>query len=117
MFARREAVLSAGLFDERFFLYSEEPDLCLRIKRAGWSIRHLPAMTILHHAGKAGMPPQDDRAGGLLAPGNTRESISLELTDRISGCRRLTSRGSPMVTPGDAAPPAEKPRSWRCARS
>ncbi len=42
MLARREAVLSAGLFDERFFLYSEEPDLCLRMKRAGWGVRHLP---------------------------------------------------------------------------
>jgi len=58
MLARREALLSAGLFDERFFLYSEEPDLCLRIKRAGWAIRHVPAMTILHHAGKGGVRPR-----------------------------------------------------------
>jgi GT2 family glycosyltransferase len=34
MFARREALWSAGLMDERFFIYSEEPDLCLRMKRA-----------------------------------------------------------------------------------
>ncbi len=58
MLARREALLSAGLFDERFFIYSEEPDLCLRIKRAGWQVRHLPHMTILHHAGKAGVKPR-----------------------------------------------------------
>ena len=58
MLARREAVLGAGLMDERFFMYCEEPDLCLRIKRGGWSVRHLPAMTILHHAGKAGWNPR-----------------------------------------------------------
>ncbi len=58
MVARREALLSGGLFDERFFLYSEEPDLCLRIKRAGWQVRHLPQMTILHHAGKGGVRPR-----------------------------------------------------------
>ena len=58
MLARREALLSAGLFDERFFIYSEEPDLCLRMKRAGWSIRHMPTMTIVHHAGKAGLQPK-----------------------------------------------------------
>jgi GT2 family glycosyltransferase len=58
MLARREALLSAGLFDERFFLYSEEPDLCLRMNRAGWTIRHLPTMTILHHSGKGGTRPQ-----------------------------------------------------------
>jgi GT2 family glycosyltransferase len=57
MLARREALLAAGLLDERFFMYSEEPDLCLRIKRAGWRVRHLPSMTILHH-GKAGIRPK-----------------------------------------------------------
>ncbi len=49
MLARREAIESAGLMDERFFLYCEEPDLCLRMKQAGWKIRHVPTMTILHH--------------------------------------------------------------------
>ena len=27
-----------GFLDERFFIYSEEPDLCLRMKRAGWKV-------------------------------------------------------------------------------
>ena len=55
---RREALLSSGLLDERFFLYSEETDLCLRIKRAGWQVWHLPQMTIVHHAGKRGKQPR-----------------------------------------------------------
>jgi N-acetylglucosaminyl-diphospho-decaprenol L-rhamnosyltransferase len=58
LLCRREALLSAGLMDERFFIYSEEPDLCLRMKRAGWGVRHLPAMTIVHHAGKGGTRPK-----------------------------------------------------------
>jgi GT2 family glycosyltransferase len=58
MFARREALLGAGLLDERFFIYSEETDLCLRVKQAGWEIRHLPTMTIVHHAGKGGVRPK-----------------------------------------------------------
>ena len=58
MVARREALESAGFLDERFFIYSEETDLCLRIKESGWAIRHLPSMTIIHHAGKAGMNPK-----------------------------------------------------------
>jgi N-acetylglucosaminyl-diphospho-decaprenol L-rhamnosyltransferase len=58
MLARREALLSAGLLDERFFIYCEEPDLCLRIKRAGWQVRHLPQMTIVHHANKGGVRPR-----------------------------------------------------------
>jgi N-acetylglucosaminyl-diphospho-decaprenol L-rhamnosyltransferase len=58
MLVRREALLGAGLMDERFFMYCEEPDLCLRIKQSGWSIRHVPSMTIVHHAGKAGWNAQ-----------------------------------------------------------
>ena len=52
MLARTCAVRAVGGMDERFFLYCEEPDLCLRIKRSGWDVRHLPAMTIVHHVGK-----------------------------------------------------------------
>ena len=52
LIARREALQSAGVMDERFFLYSEEPDLGLRVKKAGWDVRHLPVMTVLHHAGR-----------------------------------------------------------------
>ena len=58
MLARREALESAGVLDERFFLYSEEPDLCLRMKRAGWKVCHLPEMKIVHHAGKDGVRPE-----------------------------------------------------------
>lgn len=52
------AELGGGLLDERFFLYSEEPDLCVRIKRAGWQVRHMPQMTIVHHAGNRGVRPR-----------------------------------------------------------
>jgi GT2 family glycosyltransferase len=58
MLARREALEGAGLLDERSFIYGEEPDLCLRMRKAGWRIVHLPSMTILHHAGKGGVSPR-----------------------------------------------------------
>ena len=56
--ARREVLLSVGLMDERFFLYSEEPDLCLRARQGGWEIRHLPLMTIVHHGGNGRTTPR-----------------------------------------------------------
>jgi GT2 family glycosyltransferase len=58
MLARREAIESAGFMDERFFMYSEETDFCRRIKTAGWAIRHLPWLTILHYGAKAGVSPR-----------------------------------------------------------
>ena len=49
MLVRTEALLGAGIFDERFFMSSEEVDLAYRIKQAGWGVVHVPQMTILHH--------------------------------------------------------------------
>jgi GT2 family glycosyltransferase len=63
--ARREALESAGYFDERFFMYCDETDLCRRIKLAGWEIRHLPQMTILHHDRKAGVKPHIEMLGAV----------------------------------------------------
>jgi N-acetylglucosaminyl-diphospho-decaprenol L-rhamnosyltransferase len=60
MLLRREALQGAGLLDERFFMSSEETDLCFRVKAAGWRVVHLPAMTIVHHAGKRGTSPRMD---------------------------------------------------------
>ena len=57
MLVRREAIESAGMLDERFFMYSDETDFCRRIKTAGWEVRHLPQMTIRHYDDKAGVKP------------------------------------------------------------
>ncbi len=55
---RREALAVAGPLDERFFFYGEEVDLCLRVKRAGWKVRHLPHFTIAHYGGKTDASPR-----------------------------------------------------------
>lgn len=65
MLVRREALESAGFFDERFFMYCEETDLCHRIKTQGWQIRHLPQMRILHHAGKGNVSAKMESLGAL----------------------------------------------------
>jgi GT2 family glycosyltransferase len=49
MLIRREVLESVGWLDERFFIYSEEVDFCLRVGRAGWTTLYTPAVTILHH--------------------------------------------------------------------
>lgn len=50
---RREATRAAGLFDEGLFMYSEEVDLCRRIRAHGWRIVYLPAAVVIHHEGKS----------------------------------------------------------------
>ncbi|MGO9958943.1 MAG: hypothetical protein ACLP50_23760, partial [Solirubrobacteraceae bacterium] len=86
MIARREALLGAGLLDERFFIYSEEPDLCLRIKRAGWHVRHMPQMTIVHHAGKGGVRPRM-----LAQDAYTRKQYARKHFSRTYACAYLSA--------------------------
>jgi N-acetylglucosaminyl-diphospho-decaprenol L-rhamnosyltransferase len=54
---RREAATAVGLLDERFFLYSEETDLCRRIRDLGWRLRHLTVMEVTHY-GSGSYRPQ-----------------------------------------------------------
>jgi GT2 family glycosyltransferase/glycosyltransferase involved in cell wall biosynthesis len=56
LIARAEALADVGPLDERFFLYSEEIDWCYRFRRAGWTVSHLPVMTVTHHTGHAPRP-------------------------------------------------------------
>jgi GT2 family glycosyltransferase len=45
---RRTAFDAVGGFDESFFMYSEETDLCYRMREAGWQTHFTPAAAITH---------------------------------------------------------------------
>jgi GT2 family glycosyltransferase len=51
--ARREALLSVGGFDQGFFLYEEDADLCRRLRRAGWRVLLTPEAEIVHRLGSS----------------------------------------------------------------
>jgi N-acetylglucosaminyl-diphospho-decaprenol L-rhamnosyltransferase len=48
MLVRRSALQEPWLFDERFFLYFEDVDLCLRLRRRGWNVLYDPGATMIH---------------------------------------------------------------------
>jgi GT2 family glycosyltransferase len=50
---RRQVVEKIGLLDERFFMYGEELDWCLRAKRAGWAVMYYPEAQIIHYKGES----------------------------------------------------------------
>jgi GT2 family glycosyltransferase len=49
LLVRREALERVGLFDEGFFMYSEETDLARRLADSGWETHFFPAATVFHH--------------------------------------------------------------------
>ena len=49
MLIPRKIIEKIGLFDERFILFSDEIDLCKRIKQAGWKVLFSPSVEIIHH--------------------------------------------------------------------
>ena len=51
LLARKKALLDAGLFDENFFLYFEDIDLCRRTTEKGWKVIFLPKAVSFHWGG------------------------------------------------------------------
>ncbi len=51
LLGRRSALRAVGGFDEGYFMYSEELDLCARLRAAGWRIAYEPAALVVHHEG------------------------------------------------------------------
>ena len=53
MLARREALVQVGGFDERYFLYWEDADLCRRLRTAGYETRYVPSAVAVHRVGQS----------------------------------------------------------------
>ncbi|HKS41705.1 MAG TPA: glycosyltransferase family 2 protein [Blastocatellia bacterium] len=53
LLVRRAALDEVGLFDERFFMYSEDEDLCLRLRNRGWTICFTGRGTAIHHGAQS----------------------------------------------------------------
>jgi len=48
---RRAALEQVGLFDEGYFMYAEDVDLCTRLRRAGWTVLFTPELEVTHERG------------------------------------------------------------------
>jgi N-acetylglucosaminyl-diphospho-decaprenol L-rhamnosyltransferase len=69
MLARRAALEPVGGFDEGFFLYCEDMDLCARLRAAGHQIRYEPDVAVHHEGGRSAPRPS---LYAILARSRTR---------------------------------------------
>src|SRR5206468_6598615 len=51
IFLRRDALDAVGGWDERYFMYMEDIDLCWRMKRSGWRVVYEPGGSVVHVQG------------------------------------------------------------------
>jgi GT2 family glycosyltransferase len=89
MLARREALQRVHGFDERYFLYWEDADLCRRLRAVGYEVRYLLAATAIHQVG------QSSRSLKASAIRAFHESAYLYYGTHVaphSGLRRLLAR-------------------------
>jgi GT2 family glycosyltransferase len=71
LLVRKEVLDKVGSFDDRFFMYCEDVDLCRRISDAGWKIYYQSEAVILHLGGAS-----SSQAPGAFAVLMTCESLS-----------------------------------------
>lgn len=53
MFFKPTALRQVGLFDESYFLYLEDADICMRMKKKKWSILYVPKAVMWHKVAKS----------------------------------------------------------------
>ncbi len=56
---RKKMLDEIGPFDERFYIYYEETDLCMRAKKAGWTIYFIPDAEVTHIGGASSKTRKD----------------------------------------------------------
>ena len=53
LLVRRDAAVTAGLLDERYFMYEEDVDFCAALRKDGGAILFTPASTVIHLRGRS----------------------------------------------------------------
>jgi len=72
MLIRRAALQEVGLFDEGYWMYMEDLDLCYRFKRAGWEIWFEPGVTVIHEKAGTSGPERSPRLNWAFHAGMAR---------------------------------------------
>ena len=57
--------MMTGIGGDAFFLYYEETDWCKRAREAGWQVRHLPSVSIIHIGGSSVAVSGEETLSGL----------------------------------------------------
>ena len=117
LLVRRECWEELGGFDEDFFLYYEDVDLCRRARAAGWSVWYEPAVRVTHYRPLHTRPvPAPLRLMTRHAPADLRGQALARRQFALLGWVVWAEPGCGKAWPGSAASgmrPATSPRFGR----
>lgn len=85
MFIPKKVLDKAGLFDEDYFMYGEDLDLCFRIKKNGYKIFYFPEVTTIHFKGES------TRKTNLSYVNNFYGAMKIFVRKNFTGSSRLLS--------------------------
>jgi GT2 family glycosyltransferase len=96
MLVRREVIERVGRLDERFFIYWEEIDWCLRASRAGWRLMHVPLARLWHKGVQRSYNPKPSvtyytTRNRFLFLAKNRAPLRIWLFSAVSTLRTLSS--------------------------
>lgn len=85
MFIPRKVIEDTGYFDEDYFMYGEDIDLCYRIKKNGYKIYYYPEVTTIHLKGSS------TRKTNLSYVNNFYGAMSIFIKKNFRGINRILS--------------------------
>lgn len=78
LMTRAEVLRQVGLLDEGFFMYDEDVDWCLRVRKAGWRLLLLPQVAVRHYGGASSdRKPSGRRRHSVPSEGSLRMRYEL----------------------------------------
>ena len=104
LLVRREVIESVGPLDERFHMYAEDQEWCVRMTRAGWRVVFEPAATIVHHGSHSAL----ERWG-------TEERLRVQLRSHFEFLRVCLSRRRLILNLAAGAAVSALQWAWRTA--
>ncbi len=85
LFVRRDAWQQVGGFDPAYFMYFEDTDFCIRLRRAGWPIYFLPSARIGHRLGESSGRDWKTRARMVASYNQSRYYYYTRYGGRVQG--------------------------------
>jgi len=92
LMVRKDVLDRVGYFDERFFMYCEDVELCQRIYRGGWKIYYMSDAEIIHHCGGSSRATEGEFSTLMKC-----ESISLMIGKYYGKAGAIFYRGSVLI--------------------